>query len=114
MFIHLFLSSKANIKFAGFKRVDQQSSEVFSQAIASIMKKCDAHDICISAIVSDNAASLMLTITNNVKHNEFSLKVLIGEEVLICTFAVHTSQLAIKDFMNIVINIIQFNSSHSR
>ena len=73
--------------------------------------------------MSDNAASLKSAIENANLSNSLTLKVLIGEEMLRCACAAHTSQLAIKDlikgvpfleeFMQDVINLISFISTHS-
>lgn len=124
--IHVYafvLVFQNGLRLAGFKKVDSQTSSQLAQAISSVIQKCNDHDITICCIVSDNAASLKSAIENANLSNSLTLKVLIGEEMLRCACAAHTSQLAIKDlikgvpfleeFMQDVINLISFISTHS-
>ena len=124
--LHIYgfvLVDHCGLRLAGFKHVDDQKGKTLAIAISDTIKQCSKHGISISSIVSDNAASLKCAITNADDNNSFTLKALIGEEVLRCACAAHTSQLSIKDlidelpfmqeFMSNVITLLKFMSDKS-
>lgn len=124
--LHIYafvLVFKDGLRLAGFEHVESQTGKELADAITKIMTKCEQHNIEISCIVSDNAASLKSAITNTDESKGYSLKAAIGEEVLRCACAAHTSQLAVKDliegvdyleeFYSNVVNLISFISMRS-
>lgn len=117
------LVDHCGLRLVGFKHVDDQKVKTLAIAISHTIKQCSKQDISISSIVSDNAASLKSAITNVDDNNSFTLKALIGEEVLRCACAAYTSQLSIKDlidelpfmqeFMSNVISLLKLMSDKS-
>lgn len=65
--LHIYafvLVFKDGLRLAGFEHVESQTGKELDDAITKIMNKCEQHNIEISCIVTDNAASLKSAITN--------------------------------------------------
>ena len=77
--------------------VVSQDAPSLAKVFEDIYTTCKNHQIQISSIVTDNAPSLKAALT---KDNPLYLRALIGDAFFWISCAAHTSQLALKDFIN--------------
>ena len=96
------------LRLAGIKIVNDQRGSTLAKATSEVIEQCQAHEIHISGVVSDNGPSLVAALTNMNPNDPLSLRVLIGLAILRCSCAAHTSQLAVNDVVRSSTTLFSF------
>ena len=93
------LLNPVGLRLAGIIQVKQQDAVTLAKAVAEILNSLKDYNITISGIVSDNCPALVKSLTDNDPKNEYTLKALVGNEIVRCACSAHTGQLAINDLL---------------
>ena len=94
-YITVLIGNK-RIRLLRIKAIECEDAESLSQFLKEVYEKCVFYKITISGVCSDNGPGIKAALTKN---HPLCFQALIGDTVFWLSCSVHTSQLAIGDFL---------------